>query len=67
MLIVSELLREKVIHRIMVTQTKTVAELLDELGFSKDHIVFVDGKRATLESLLHENDSVVVLPLIAGG
>jgi sulfur carrier protein ThiS len=63
----SELLREKVAQRVIVTETKTVAELLSELGLSKDHVVLIDGKRVPLEFEIQENDHVIVLPLIAGG
>jgi sulfur carrier protein ThiS len=63
----SETLRENIIQRITVTESKTVAELLQELGFSMDHVVLIDGKRVPLSFEMQENDSVVVLPLIAGG
>lgn len=55
------------ITRVEVTETKTVAQLLRELNLSTDHIVLVDGHRVTVDTLIHENDKVVVLPLIAGG
>ncbi|MBN2230486.1 MAG: MoaD/ThiS family protein [Candidatus Thorarchaeota archaeon] len=63
----SDTIREKQIQRIIVTETKTVAELLVELNLSSDHVVLVDGKRVPLTFQIQENDSVVVLPLIAGG
>jgi sulfur carrier protein ThiS len=63
----SEILREKIAQRVIVTETKTVAELLSELGLSKDHVVLIDGKRVPLEFEIQENDHVIVLPLIAGG
>jgi sulfur carrier protein ThiS len=63
----SEILREKIAQRIIVTETKTVRELLGELGLSKDHVVLIDGKRVSLDFEIQENDQVVVLPLIAGG
>ncbi|MHA1908493.1 MAG: MoaD/ThiS family protein [Candidatus Thorarchaeota archaeon] len=50
-----------------MTETKTVAELLIELALTKDHVVLVEGQRMNLKDILHENDSVVVLPIIAGG
>ncbi|UCE09729.1 MAG: MoaD/ThiS family protein [Candidatus Thorarchaeota archaeon] len=55
------------IKRIIVTETKTVRELLAELDLSNDHVVLLDGKRIDLDTEIHENDSVVVLPLIEGG
>jgi sulfur carrier protein ThiS len=63
----SDTLRETIIQRITVTESKTVAELLFELGLSTDHIVIIDGKRVSLTFEIQENDSVIVLPLIAGG
>ena len=63
----SDTLKEKRIQRIIVEESKTVAELLLELELSTDHVVLVDGKRVSLEYLIGEKVSVVVLPLIAGG
>jgi sulfur carrier protein ThiS len=63
----SEILREKIAQRIIIEETKTVAELLSELGLSRDHIVLIDGKRVPLDFELQENEQVIVLPLIAGG
>ncbi|MFW9849923.1 MAG: hypothetical protein ACFFF4_12360 [Candidatus Thorarchaeota archaeon] len=50
-----------------MTETKTVAELLFELNLTKDHVVLVEGSRMELDDILYENDSVIVLPIIAGG
>jgi len=59
---------EKVrVQEIVITETKTVGQLLVELNLSETHVVLVDGERQELDRILHENDSVVVLPLIAGG
>ncbi|MGY5852122.1 MAG: MoaD/ThiS family protein [Candidatus Thorarchaeota archaeon] len=55
------------IRRVTVTETKTVTQLLEELKLSKDHVVLVDGTQVSKDTLIHENDSVVILPLIAGG
>ncbi|MDF1538887.1 MAG: MoaD/ThiS family protein [Candidatus Thorarchaeota archaeon] len=55
------------IQEIVLTETKTVAQLLLELNLSDTHVVLVDGERQNLDTVLQENDSVVVLPLIAGG
>lgn len=63
----TENLGENLVHRITVTETKTVAELLVELGLSTNHVVLIDGKRVPLSFEIQENDSVIVLPLIAGG
>jgi len=63
----TENLGENIVHRITVTETKTVAELLVELGLSTNHVVLIDGKRVPLSFEIQENDSVIVLPLIAGG
>ena len=59
--------KETQIQRITLTESKTVAELLLDLKLSTDHVVLVEGKRVSLEFQLQENDSIVILPLIAGG
>ena len=55
------------IRKLIVTEPKTVSELLLELELSDDHVVLISGKRVPLEYLIQENDNVVVLPRIAGG
>ncbi len=55
------------IRELVISETKTVAQLLEELNLSHDHVVLVDGERQNLDSILHENETVIVLPLIAGG
>ncbi len=52
---------------VTVSKRTTVRELLEELSLSLDHVVLMDGKRMSLETVLEENAVVVVLPLIAGG
>jgi sulfur carrier protein ThiS len=45
-----------------------VKQLLEELGLNEDYFaVFVDGKKANLESHVDEGSLVIVLPRIAGG
>ena len=60
-------LRTVRLTKVEISETKTVAQLLQELNLSSDHIVLVDGRRVTPDSILHEHDKVVVLPLIVGG
>ncbi|MHA2395990.1 MAG: hypothetical protein ACXAC0_04740 [Candidatus Thorarchaeota archaeon] len=55
------------IRKLIVTEPKLVSELLIELELSDDHVVLIGGKRVALDYQLQENDSVVVLPRIAGG
>jgi sulfur carrier protein ThiS len=55
------------IRKLVVTEPKTVAELLIELDLSDDHVVLVEGKRVPLNYEIQENESVVILPRIAGG
>ena len=55
------------VRKLIVTEPKTVAELLIELNLANDHVVLIDGKRVGLEYHLQENDRAVVLPRIAGG
>lgn len=54
-------------RKLIVTEPKTVAELLVELNLADDHVVLIEGKRVGLDHQLQENDHVVVLPRIAGG
>lgn len=63
----SDVIREQVIRRVIVEEAKTIAELLIELEISKDHVVLVNGKREPLTFVLKEEDSIVILPKIAGG
>lgn len=67
MSILSAMLRKPRVQIIQVTETKTVAQLLQELKITSDHVVLVDGKLAALDDIIDESNSVVVLPLIAGG
>jgi sulfur carrier protein ThiS len=64
---VSGVIREQVIRRVIVEESKTVAELLLELSISKDHVVLVNGERVALDFVLKEFDHVAILPKIAGG
>ena len=63
----SDSLKEERIHRIIVQKPQTVAELLTELDLSDKHVVLVNGKKVPLEFQISENESIVILPLIAGG
>jgi len=63
----SDTLKEKRIQKITLEESKTVAQLLIDLGLSNDHVVLVDGKRVSLDFQIDENESVVILPRIAGG
>ena len=65
--LMSDSLKETRIQRVTVEESRTVAQLLLDLDLSTDHIVLVDGKRVPLDFRINENESVVVLPLIAGG
>lgn len=63
----SDTLSKTRVRKIIVTEPKTVAELLLELDLSDDHVVLIDGKRVAPDYQIQENASVVVLPRIAGG
>jgi len=52
---------------VVVTERKTVADLLQELDLSKDHVVLSGGRRLGLDEIVDEDDTVVILPLITGG
>lgn len=60
-------LEKSKIRELVIGETKTVAELLNELNLSHDHVVLVDGERQDLDAILRENETVIVLPIIAGG
>ena len=56
------------VSEIQMTESKTVRELLKELGLLHRHyVVLVDGKRAFLDDEIDEGQRVIVLPIIAGG
>jgi sulfur carrier protein ThiS len=63
----SDALKEKHIQRVVVEESKTVADLLLDLELSTDHVILVDGKRVPLDFRIDGNESVVILPLITGG
>ncbi len=63
----SDTISKSRIRELIVTEQKTVAELLQELNLSEDHVVLVAGNQVALDHLIQENDKVVVLPKIAGG
>jgi sulfur carrier protein ThiS len=53
---------------IRLAESKTVRDLLKELGLLHRHfVVLVDGKRAALQEEIQEGQCVIVLPVIAGG
>lgn len=54
-------------QEIIMTEKKTVADLLRDLDISNDHVVLVNGKQMELEFLLEKGDKIVILPKIAGG
>ena len=54
-------------RKLVITEPKTVAELLIELDLSDDHVVLIGGIRVALDYQIQENETVVVLPRIAGG
>jgi sulfur carrier protein ThiS len=63
----SDTISKSRIRKLIVTEPKTVAELLVELNLSDDHVVLIEGKRVSLDYEIQENENVVVLPRIAGG
>ena len=67
MTFLSDTISKPRVRKFIVTEPKTVAELLIELELSDDHVVLIGGKRVELDHLIQENESVVVLPRIAGG
>ena len=63
----SDTISKSRIRKLIVMEPKTVAELLIELDLSDDHVVLVEGKRVSPNYEIQENESVIVLPRIAGG
>ena len=63
----SDTISKSRIRKLIVTEPKTVAELLVELDLSDDHVVLIEGKQVSLDYEIQENENVVVLPRIAGG
>jgi molybdopterin converting factor small subunit len=53
----------------VTTTAATVKELLDEIRIPKDQaaLVFVNEKRASLESELRDGDKIKIFPVLGGG
>jgi len=53
----------------VITNATTVGELLDEQHIPRNEaaMLFVNGRRAALESAIREGDEVRVFPLLGGG
>jgi sulfur carrier protein ThiS len=58
-----------VLTKVTVEETTTVADLLVKLKIpnGKYLAVLVDGKKADLDQEVHENQKIIILPMIAGG
>jgi molybdopterin converting factor small subunit len=53
----------------VTTKATTIGELLDEIHITKVEaaIVFVNNKRAGLESELQDGDKIKIFPILGGG
>jgi sulfur carrier protein ThiS len=53
----------------VITNATTVGELLDEQHISRSEaaLLFVNGRRAALESAIREGDEIRAFPLLGGG
>jgi len=52
----------------IVKEKRTVKDLLHDLNLDDKYFaILVDGKKASLDTEIAENSSIVVLPRIAGG
>jgi sulfur carrier protein ThiS len=53
----------------IATEASSVGELIAELNLSKVEaaIVFVNGKRAGVESVIEDGDEIKIFPLLGGG
>lgn len=49
--------------------TITVKEMIEEIGLSEIgyYSVFVNGKKADMESIITPQSEVIIIPIIAGG
>lgn len=62
--------RRDLLDRELVTaKANSVGELLAELDLSREEaaIVFVNGKRAGLESVIQDGDEIKIFPMLGGG
>jgi molybdopterin converting factor small subunit len=53
----------------VTTNSTTVGELLDEINIAKGEaaIIFVNEKRASLESAIQDGDKIKIFPMLGGG
>ena len=53
----------------VITNATTVGELLDEQHIPRNEaaMLFVNGRRAALESAIREGDEIRIFPLVGGG
>jgi len=62
--------RRDLLDRELVTaNASSVGQLLAELDLTRDEaaIVFVNGKRAGLESVIQDGDEIKIFPMLGGG
>jgi molybdopterin converting factor small subunit len=62
--------RRDFLDRELVTaNASSVGQLLAELDLTRDEaaIVFVNGKRAGLESVIQDGDEIKIFPMLGGG
>jgi molybdopterin converting factor small subunit len=62
--------RQDLLDRELVTaNASSVGQLLAELDLTRDEaaIVFVNGKRAGLESVIQDGDEIKIFPMLGGG
>lgn len=62
--------RRDLLDRELVTaKANSVGELLAELDLTREEaaIVFVNGKRAGLESVIQDGDEIKIFPMLGGG
>jgi sulfur carrier protein ThiS len=65
---VSELLETGIYETFTPDRTMTVRALLKELNLEGKYFgILVDGKKATEDTVIHEQSEIVILPHIAGG
>jgi len=65
---ISELLETGIYETLKIEKKMTVGDLLKELNLENKYFgILVNGKKADENTVIHQTDSVVVLPHIAGG
>ena len=65
---INELLETGIYETLTIEKSMTVRDLLKELNLENKYFgILVNGKKADENTFIHQTDSIVILPHIAGG